>query len=325
MSGLFGRSRLTIGASAASAIYQQFDVSSYIPQELQDDFATGQAYYNQFAQAASGVSFGPGGRVTLSPAAQAAVAGAIEGAVIASVPVLGEAFAVLLAVAPQAGGGGGVCASDPPAGPLLDQLEAWPHFQSWESFNGPYPKPSPGSFESFALPVLEYNWLLGANCYSNKAGSSPTILAALIASWNAKHSSSSMRTISRSGLVPSGFTGTPPGYDPIAQALEQAILAKYTPAGPQSFEQATSGEGGYVGPHNVSSSFVVNAGPLIVRPLTLKFGPSSGVALPTTAKLSGPPPAAAARTTTTLVLLGGAAAAAWWFLGLKKPLPKLFR
>jgi hypothetical protein len=321
-----GRSRLSIGSSAAAALSQEFSATDYVPPELQSDFATGEAYYNSFQQAASGVSFGSGGRVTLSPAAQQAVAGAIEGAVIASVPVLGEAFAVLLAVAPSAGGGAGVCASSPPAGPLLSQLESWPHFQSWESWNGPYPAGAAGSFESFANPVLEYNWLLSANCYANKAGSSPTILAALVASWNAKHSSSSRRTITRSGLVPAGFTGRPAGYDPIAEALEQAILAKYTPtAATQTFEQATSGEGGYTGPHNASSSFTVNAGPLVLKPLTLRFGPSSGVQLPVTAKLVGPPLAASGPSGTTIVVLGAAAAAGWWFLVKRKPLPKIFR
>ena len=322
-----GRSRLSIGASPLAVAAQQFDASAYVPQEIQDDYATGSAYYDQFQQAsqiAGGVTFGSGGRITLSPQASDAIGGAIDGAVIASVPVLGEAFAVLLAAGPKAGSGPGVCGTDPPAGAQLSQLQAWPHFVSWQSFYGAYPLGAAGSFEAFANPPLEYNWLLIQNCFGDKAGASPTILAALISSWNALHDSSSTRTITRSGLVPSGW-GVPAGYDPIAQALEQALLAKYTPPN-QTFEQATSADGGYTGPHGATSSFVVNTGPLKLKPLTLHFGPSSGVQLPTAVSMATAKTAASSGVGGgTLVVAAAAALAGWWFLVAKKPLPKLFR
>ena len=302
-----GRSRLAIGSSVA----EQFDFGSYVPQGIQDDVATGQAYYNQFQQATQGtVTVGSNGSIHVSDQAAYAYADAVAGVVAAAIPILGTAFAVLMAVAPHAGAGPGTCAN-PPAGPLPSQLVAWPHFTPWASPTSfpRYNPGAPGSFEAFANPILEYNWLLWANCFSNKWTPPAILLASLIASWNATHAGPS-RTITRTGLVQSGFVPYPSGYDPIAEALESALLAKYT-APDQTFEQATSGAGGYSGPYNAASSFQVNAGGLLLKKvLTLHLPPAKTA----TAQTMAPAPAAASSgpSGATIAVVGIAAAAALW-------------
>lgn len=252
---------------------QQFDVAQYVPPDIQNDYNTASQYYDQFSQATQGVSV-KNGRVELSPAAtQAALAG-FTAALTAVNPILGGAFAAFLALAPKAGSGPGVCTTDPPPGPGLSQLQAWKYYTPWSSMYGSYPLGAPGSFEAFANPLLEYNWALSANCFSSKWTPSPALLATLIATWNARHQGPS-RTISRSGLNPVGFN-PPANYDPIANALETAILVHCTSSyqGNDPFEQAVNIS---CTPNNVTSSFAINNGPAIVHiaPLTLHFGPTS--------------------------------------------------
>jgi hypothetical protein len=310
----------SIGQSASEiAAAVHFNAADYVPPELVDDANTARGYYDQFANAAQGVSV-VNGRVELSDGASEAVLGGIEAGITAIAPPLGAALGLFLALAPKAGPGPGVCATDPPAGPLLSQLQAWPHFTSWASFFSSYPVGSPGSFEAFANPPLEYNWLLFANCYSNKWLPPALLLATLVAAWNGVHQATSTRTICRSGLNPSGF-GLGPGYDPIANALETAIQAG-CPAPPgATFEQVVNAPP--CEPQNATSCFQVNSGPLIVKriPLRLHMTPAqAGLVAATSKPISTETAAQAAAIPTGLVVAGGLAAAAWYW---RKPLARM--
>jgi hypothetical protein len=272
-----------------------FDASDYVPQGIQDDIATGQAYYQQFSSATQGLTIAPGGRIELTDAQSKAALGGITGAMALAGPegaALGLLTAAILALGPKAGAGPGVCSTSPPPGPLLSQLQSWPYFGSWADRFGSYPAAAPNSFESFANPVLEYNWLLWNNCYDFQTPP-PTLLATLIASWNASHDSSSLRTVVRTGLNPSGFNSEANTYDPIANALEMAFLSKYVPAAGQTFEQATTPSGA---PNGVSSSFAINNGTEIIRLphiLTLTLRPPAPTV---TAPLTATAPPSAAKT-----------------------------
>jgi hypothetical protein len=259
--------------SDAQSLNQTFHATDYVPADIQNDFSTGLGYYNQLQSASQGVSVVKG-TVQLSDQATNLI---LDGTIVAlqAVPVLGQAFAIFMAVAPQAGAGPGTCAQ-PPAGPAPSQLRAWPHYTSWASFfGGGYPAPAPGSFEAFADSALQYNWELLANCFPQHYVPAPFLLGALVASWNATHAGPT-RTITRTGLNSSSTWGLPPGWDPIADALEQAILAKARAAappvtGPISFEQAAAQTAS--APKDVTSSFAVNAGPMIQRTITLRLKP----------------------------------------------------
>jgi hypothetical protein len=274
-----------------------FNASDYIPADLQNDYATAASYYNQVQTAAQGTKF-VNGTLQLSPAAANAIATTIETTVEASIPVLGQAFAIFMALAPQAGAGPGVCATSPPASPAA--MASWPGFTSWASFNGTYALGAPGSFEAYANPILQHNWELGQNCFSDKAAPAPSLLAALVASWNATHQGPS-RTITRSGLNPAGF-GTVPNFDPIADALQQAAIAKYIPASAQTFDAVIAAQ--EKAPNNLSSSFAVNTGAHVVHvvPLTLHLRTASA-ARPTLAS-SGP-------SLGTVAVLGVGGVAVW--------------
>lgn len=310
----------SIGQSAAQiAGAVQFNAADYVPPELISDANTARSYYNQFSSAAQGVSI-VNGRVELSDGASQAALGGIEAGLTAVAPVLGAALAAFLAIAPKAGPGPGVCATDPPSGPLLSELQSWPHFTSWASFFAPYNLGSAGSFEAFANPALEYNWLLFANCYSNKWVPPAVLLATLVAAWNGTHQGTSTRTICRSGLNPSGW-GVGPGYDPIANALESAILANCpTPAG-ATFEQVVNAPACM--PQNATSCFHVNSGPLVVHviPLTLHMTPAqAGLMAAAVKPISTQTAAQAAAIPTGLVVAGGLGIAAWIW---RKPLARL--
>lgn len=309
-----------IGQSASQiAAAVHFNAADYVPPELIADASTARGYYDQFSNAAQGVSI-VNGRVELSDAASQAALGGIEAGLTAIAPPLGAALAAFLALAPKAGPGPGVCASDPPSGPLLSQLQAWKHFTSWASFFAPYPAPAPGSFEAFANPPLEYNWLLFANCYSNKWVAPAVLLATLVAAWNGVHQGSSTRTICRSGLNPSGF-GIGPGYDPIANALETAIQAACPPPAGATFEQIANAPP--CEPQNATSCFAVHSGPLIVHliPLTLHPTPAQAGLMAAAAKpISTQTAAQAAAIPTGLVVAGGLGLAAWVW---RKPLARL--
>lgn len=301
-----------------------FDFSQYVPADLQNDTATARSYYNAFSQAAGAVSI-KGGVVTLSPAAQEAVSGAIlattEAAIAAGLPGAGAVLALAYALAPKAGAGPGLCATDPPPSPYLGDLQSWPHFQSWASFWGAYAPGAAGTFEATAYGALEYNWLLGANCFADKMTPAPLLLASLIASWNAAHDSTSTRTICRT-VVPAAFAGQQ--YDPIAEALSEAAYAKYTPALPPNptFEQAVNQT--YAGPRSLSACFSIHTGPLkLAHVLTLHLRPSS-VPVPVAAKLTGRRPATAAPLL-AVAAAGAAAFAGWWVWIAKKPLPRFLR
>jgi hypothetical protein len=301
-----GRNRSAIGQSASFT----FNASDYVPSDLQNDVATGRAYYDAFSQAAGAVSVS-GGRVSLSPAAQEAVSGAIEattlGAISVALPGAGAVFALALALAPKAAAGPGVCATDPPASGYLGDLQAWPHFQSWAATWGSYPPAPAGTFEAFANPVLEYNWLLGANCFGDKATPAPILLGSLISSWNAIHTAASTRTICRT-VTPAAFAGQQ--YDPIAEALSEAAYVKYTPPLPPNptFEQATNQT--YQGPRTLSSCFAVHAGPLVVKTLTM-FHVRSAMPLPVAAKMqSNATPGSGAG---VVVVAAGAGLAYWLY------------
>ena len=294
-----GRSRLAIGASAASTLVTTFDPLQYVPSEIQDKIATGASYYQAFSAATQGVSLGPHGTVQVSDGATNALLDTMIAAVGAAVPVLGAAFALIMAIAPRAGAGPGVCATSPPAGPLPSQLAAWPHFTSWASQYGTYPVGAPGTFEAYANPILEYNWLLWANCFGDKYIPPAVLLATLAASWNAMHASPPTRTITRKGLANQDFGAYPAGYDPIAMAMETAIFAGEEATG-ETFQQATTRSNL---PGNVTSSLTVNSGPVKLKPLTLHFGSSLSKSAAPASGSSGSTAAAVA-----VVALGGAAA-----------------
>jgi hypothetical protein len=302
----------SIGASAAATVAEQFDLSQYVPPDIASDAATAADYYNQFQNAAAGVSI-VNGRLELSDAASQAV---LEGMVAAlnSVPVIGLALDLILALGPKAGAGPGVCATDPPSvppgtAPTLAQLQAWPHFQSWASFNGAYPVAAPGSFEAFANPVLEFNWLLHANCFAQLYTPPAVVLATLIAAWNATHQATSTRSVCRSFQHITSF-GTNAGYDPIADALYWSIVGDPKFQGP-----ATDWTGPqYNGPDTASRCFSVNTGATIVRikPLTFKGATPAQLALSNAgasiAKATAPKTSGAA----TVAVLGLAGAAVFY-------------
>jgi len=307
----------SIGQGAAVSGAVQFAASEYVPADIQNDAATAKGYYDQFQSATQGVSI-VGGRVELSDGASQAALGGIEAGLTAAAPVLGAALAAFIALAPKAGAGPGVCATDPPAGPLLSDLQAWAHFTSWPSFFAPYTVGAPGSFEAFANPILEYNWLLWANCYSNKWIPPAILLATLVSAWNGNHKGPT-RTICRAGLNPSGF-GLGPGYDPIANALESAILAKCPPppADFESFINAPPCE-----PQNVSSCVTINDGPLVLHilPLTLRMTPAQWGLVSATSKAPSTQTAVQASAVPTgLVVAGGLGLAAWIW---RKPLARM--
>jgi hypothetical protein len=317
-----------MGASAAATVAAQFDLQSYVPPDVMTDVQTASDYYNALSAAGSGISV-INGRLQLSDAASQAV---LEGMVAAlnAVPVVGQALDIILALGPKAGAGPGVCATSPPAvpagqPPTLAELQAWPHFVSWSSFNGNYGPDAAGSFEAFANPVLEFNWVLHANCFAQLYTPPPVILATLIAAWNATHQATSTRQICRSFAHLKSF-GSEGYYDPIADALYWSIVGdpKYQGAavdwtGPQ-----------YDGPDQGQSCFTVNTGARIVRiaPLTFRGAAMTAAQLSlqnagaSIAKATAPKSSAPA-----LVAVGAVAAGAWW---LSTPagarlLAKLFR
>jgi hypothetical protein len=311
-----------IGQAAATL---SFDFSQYVPADIQNDAATARAYYDAFSQAAGAVSI-KGGVVSMSPAAQEAVSGAImattEAAFTAALPGAGAVLALAYALAPKAGAGPGVCATDPPPSPYLGDLQSWQHFQSWASFWGAYAPAAAGSFEATAYAALEYNWLLGANCFADHMTPAPLLLASLIASWNAAHESTSTRTICRT-VIPAAFAGQQ--YDPIAEALSEAAYARYTPPLPPNptFEQAVNQT--YGGPRSLSVCFKINDGPVkVLHVLTLKLRPSS-VPLPVAAKLKANPPATSTAPLLAVAAVSAAAFAGWWVWIAKKPLPRFLR
>ena len=255
-------------ASVGGYVATTFNLQSYVPQSIQDDYTTGKSYYDQFSKATQGITIGPHGTVAISDSAKQAIADSITATVAAAVPVLGVAFAALMALAPSAGAGPGVCSTDPPINALPSTLAGWPHFWGWANSYGAYPQGAAGSFEAYANPVLEYNWLLGANCFGDRQIPSQVLLAGLIASWNAVHSASSKRTVSRSFQHIKSF-GTNANFDPIADALLNDVVAKNTHLPPDpTFQQATD-PNAYSGPDQATSSFVINNGGLILNPLTL--------------------------------------------------------
>jgi hypothetical protein len=291
-----------MGASVAT-LAQTFDVQQYVPQEIQDDYATGSAYYEQFSQVASGIHFGGGGSIQLSDAASKAALTGMTAALTAAVPVLGAALGIILAIAPKAGAGPGVCSTDPPPGPLLSQLQSWDHFVPWNGVTGPY---AAGSFEAFANPVLEYNWLLGSNCFASAMTPAPVLLAALVASWNATHAASSTRQVCRTWHAISYVAD--PGYDPIADALSQANYALHaTKTGAGAFDT------GYTGGDLTTMCFAINAGPQVakIKPLTFRGATPAQLALSDAASKPLPTltrPSGAG----TVAVIGAAAAGAWW-------------
>lgn len=298
-------------SGAAGALVQQFDPSQYVPADIQNDFDVGADYYQQFSQVAGGVSIVKGTVQISDQASQAALDGTLA-LVAAAQPELAPfigAFAAALALLPKAGAGPGVCVLDPPAGPLQSQIRAWSHYVSWESpsgMGGPFNPGAPGSFEAYANPVLLYNWELGANCFSDKQTWAPVLLAGLVSAWNARHQGPT-RTITRSGLNPPGW-GYSPSYDPIAQALELAAMAKVLGAPPanETFEQEVNRVSS--APNNLTSSFTVNNGALIVHviPLTLHF-PSPTVPTPTSVKAPTSKSSAG-----EVLAVGAVAAAGFW-------------
>jgi hypothetical protein len=307
--------------SDASSLAQTFHATDYVPASVQNDYATGVGYYQQFQNATAGASV-VNGTVQLSDQASDAVLTTLVTTVAQMVPVLGQAFAVFMALAPKAGPGPGTCA-DPPAGPAPNQLRAWPHYTSWAKFFGAYPQAAAGTFEAFANPILQYNWELGANCFQSQWVPAPGLLAMLVASWNATHAGPS-RTITRTGLNPTGF-GLPKGYDPIASALEDAVIAKSSPApgastGPISWSQSEAQTS--AAPHNVSSSFTVNSGPLIVKTITLKLTPKPTTTVGPAVKAVAPAPATSGSTAALVATVALAGACALWiFTRRRKHLP----
>jgi len=263
-------------ASIAGQINEQFDLTSYVPDDIQTDVATGAAYYESFNKAPQGVTLGPNGTIQISDAASQAVLQAMAATAAAAVPIAGPVFAGLLElynVAPHASGGAGTCANPPRSNSPLD-LTSWPNFTSWASFNGSYGPDAPGSFEAYANPILEYNWLLAQNCFPQAKLPPQVLLASLIASWNAKHAPSSTRVVQRVFDHITSF-GANPNYDPIADALYNAIVAKYTHLPDNATFADLVNPANYNGPDQTTSSFTVNTGGLILTPITLRHLPTT--------------------------------------------------
>jgi hypothetical protein len=304
-----------------TSVVEQFDLKSYVPQGIQDDYATGASYYAQFQQATQGISVGPHGTIQVSDAAASNLLYTMAAAASAAVPVAApfiSAFLALYAALPHAGAGPGVCSTSPPPGPSPAQLTSWSHFWPWSSTYGGYTPGAANSFEAFANPILEYNWLLGANCYSEQMVAPPILLATLVAAWNSRHSASSKRTISRSFQHINSFGGNS-GYDPIADALMTAIVVNNThlPANP-SFAEATN-PNAYTGPDQATSTFQVNDGPIILKPITLHL-PQPTVATaaaPTAVKtVAGVTAAATGTAVVAAIIWSFATGKAWdWALG----------
>jgi hypothetical protein len=263
-----------IGSSTvatAVSVADQFNVSQYIPPAVQDDVATGAAYYQTFSQATDALAGTRivNGTVQISDSAQKALFGTFSAGISAVAPPLGAALALIWALGPHAGAGPGVCVS-PPAGPALAQLKAWPHFVPWAGAYGPY---SPGSFEAFAAPVLAYNWLLQQNCFAGIALPADALLAKLVTAWDATHAGAP-RTLCRRFDHVTSF-GSNPNDDPISDALYWSIVndARY---GGNPPDQATR-------------CVAVNTGPQVVRVKALALhhlGPATSARAPASASSS---------------------------------------
>ena len=322
-------SAISVGAGLLAQQGVSFDPAAYMPPGIAEDASTAANYYGQFKQATSVLTLGKNGSIGMSDAnAQIALQAMV--AAMQAIPIVGQvvgaALELLFALAPQAGAGPGVCATDPPpvadkAHPTPSELAGWSHYTSWESANGPYARGAAGTFEAYALPVLAWNWELASNCFANLYVPSPVLLASLIGAWNATHHATGTRTISRSGLNPVGFASSP-NFDPIAEALESAIGA--AAAGVKSWSQVEAASA--AAPHNVTSSFKVNTGteyapalftstppaapPAPVKVIKLKL--RAPAAAPTSDAATYAPPAAPAPSSGTRakIVIGGLAVAA---------------
>jgi hypothetical protein len=309
-----------IGLGDAASVVSSFDAQQYVPPEIQNDINTGAAYYNAFKAGAQQVQFGPNGSVQLSDAAADAIGNTITTTFESSVPILGQALAVFLALSPKAGPGPGTCISQPPIvadpdHPKPSELMAWQFYTPWAKFFEAYNPGDPNSFEAYANAVLQWNWELAANCFGNLWAPPPVLLGALVASWNATHRGPT-RTIARTGLNNTGW-GLPPGYDPIANALEAAVIAKGTPhpsasSAPPTWAQTEAQNAAL--PSNVTSSFTINDGPEIgtVKTVVLHLGPSPSPNAPM--MQTSPPPSNSPMSTgskvaiSAVVVVGSAAA-----------------
>lgn len=171
------------------------------------------------------------------------------------IPGAGQIIGGALYAITQAGGfahaGVGVCGTNPPKGPGLGDLKAWPNYTPWQqssSNSAPaglswVPGSDPhGSFEEIANNTLAYNAALGDNCFGSLMVPFPLLLSQIVAAWNGTHSGPP-RTISRK-MINGNIGSTAPGYDPIALALEIA--------------------GGY-NAMGKTMSLVVNGGPVIPK------------------------------------------------------------
>jgi hypothetical protein len=276
------------------------DVQGYVG-DAAADAATAQKVY-QAAQAAVTALQQPDNYQATKDAmlATEALAAYLSNAV--GLPMLGAAFDAWFSQQPIAGEGPGVCGTDPPKDFTWQTLQAWPHYVSWASQFGAYQVPAPGSFEEFANLPLEYNRALMTNCFAQKSVAPMPMLAHLIANWNANHASTVQRTITRTGLNPTGFN-VPPSYDPIAMALEDSIL--YPP--------------GYTGTvaspnqqYNATRKFVINDGPQIaVAPhvVTLRLLPGHPL---TTTSAKAPSSSSSSSAAATVAVLGAAGAATFY-------------
>jgi hypothetical protein len=299
-------------ASVASGVVTQFDLTQYVPQNIQDNYNTGKAYYDAFKKGVNAVTI-QNGSVQLSDAAANTIGDTVLYTVEASVPVLGQALAVFMALYPKAGPGPGTCASQPPvvadpAHPKPSELAQWQYYTPWQKMFGNYDLGDTASFEAYANVALQWNWELDANCFQSLFGPPQVILAGLIASWNATHAGPT-RTVTRSGLNKSGW-GLAPGYDPIANALEAAVVAKYaknTQGESWSDYQSQVSQA----PSDVTSSFVINDGPEIapgssagprVIHLTLTNGQTTAVSTPASMSTGS-------KVALSVAIVGGTAAA----------------
>jgi hypothetical protein len=313
------------------------DLASLIPPEIAGDVGAAVSYYQQAAAATSNIKVVKDSNgwptVQLSPKAQAVVVDLVN-TYAYTIPVLGQLYAILVALAPQAGAGPGTCSTDPvhvanPAAPTMAELQAWPHFWGWTDEYSPYPVAAAGTFEAYANPILEWNWTLNTNCFSSIATQPAVLLASLTHSWNQAHSGTTTRVVTRSGLqatgVPApggGWEKDPPSYDPIAQALDQAVGLQYTDPNCSAFDC-------YNGPTNTSTSFTINTGPLASTTLAaiqqlqaaiaaaVAQNPSAPSAAATTAKTAaGVTAAVAGSVTLTAIAWSLATGKAWdWALG----------
>lgn len=238
---------------------------------------------------------------------------------------------------PGAGAGPGVCSQDPPASPDWPTLKTWSHYMGWDPISGsPEPHPTPGTFDAWAMPQLEYNFVLLNNCYDQLAQPPEQLLAHLIATWNATHAGPAV-TYKVTGINPDcPIVGSGTNrhfdcshapinrWDPIAAALS----AQFTAMHPCGFGQNCNV------PSNVTMTYTVNTGPELKKVANIRIrlhgnapaaSSPAAAAAPVTIPAAAPMTPGAKAATVAVVGLAGAAGAYFYLRGVPSFLAKLLR